>query len=109
MRLSREVRGSDDAGVVTQLREQQPRHRAIGPLCDLLGERALGARQQQIACFGDPTTDNEGFGIQDRRQVGEPATEPIAHGREGLDRNRVAEPGRLGDVATLYSFGGSIA
>ena len=89
-RDARKIGSPHDAGVVTQLREQQARHRSIGSPEHLLGEGSLRTCQEQVSCVGHSPADHERIGIDYRGEIRQTAAKPRSHDGEGLDRDRIS-------------------
>src|SRR5215213_6112153 len=75
-RTPRQIGGPDQAGVVAEVREHQPRFGPEPSTSQRPGESPPGRDEQQIAGRTDATSDDHHFGIQRGGQVGDASTEP---------------------------------
>src|SRR2546429_2650261 len=86
--LAGQIRGADDARVLTELRDLDLGQRPV----TAAGQRALecdpGGVGQEFARLGHAAADHEAGRIRDRAQVGPALRQPAAYGLEPAQRRR---------------------
>jgi len=90
--LTGQVGGADDTGVLAELRDLDLRQRPVAAAGQRALERGPGGIEQQVARLGHAAADDEAARIEDRGQVGQPTSTPMASVTDrfprGLTRRR---------------------
>src|SRR5436190_20554252 len=87
--LAGQIRGADDARVLTELRDLDLGQRPVAAAGQRVLECDPGGVEEQLARLGHAAADHEAGRIEDRGQVGQALAEPAAHGLEAAQRGRV--------------------